>query len=306
MTHFGGGIGQRPGQFVEKRETEKTESSLVQTQAKMGMTAMILLLLDVIIGAIIIGEWLVVGTVLLFLGRWWLSVIIGDVYDYVPHTRHPQRDHTILIAFFTTLIVLVLWQGPALVSRVWFPIKFRYGYMYVGNLFRVVAPLWIRMILLLVVVSVGIFLYLLAFRMSVEISDPNWPPSYNQRDPVLGPWNPITNNRAAYEPLPPPKDEETMHRLRIEIPHEDTHGWAEYEFDFNLLRRVAKSMQGDVYNWSTRGLHSAADISMEQASEVLRELKHGGFIVYEYGDNDPRGGQLTEEGKALMQKLVNL
>lgn len=306
MTNFGGGIGQRPGQFVEKRESATTESDLVKKQAKIGVEALAWLIGLGVVAAIIIGEWLAVAAVLYLLCRWWYNLFLADPFQYLPNSRHPHRDRMILLGVFTLVIAAWLWQGPLLVARFWFPIKFRDGWMIMGN-FRVAAPLWARMVALLFVVVTAIFKYLLAVRMTVEISDPNWPPSYGQRDPGLGPWNPITNNRTPYEPLPKPQPESLpLQRLRVEVPHKENAGWAEYEFDFNLLRKVASAMNSGAYNWSTRGLRAAMDISADQASEVLRELKHGGFLVYEHGDNDPQGGQLTQSGRDLMQKLVNL
>lgn len=308
MGFFRGGIGE--GQKVIKTEGLESESKLVRDQSKIGAEALFAAAVYAIIIAILIGHWLALVLVLAWLVLQLYRAITCDIYAVFPHTYYPLWMRFSLGAVIASAMILWLWLGPSVVAFFWPPVYYVDGWMYMINFRTIPAPVWARTIAVILLSARAAFKYPLAYRMLVEILDPNWPPVYEQRDPDLGPWNPIQRNLGVVEAeaILKEADQDALpdQRLRVAVEHDDRPGWKEVEFDYNLMRRAARAITGTGRNWSNRDLRKVPGISANGASQILHQMEEGGLLAYPNGKNDPSGGMLTAKGEDLVDKLLDL
>jgi hypothetical protein len=296
------------GQRVTKQETYHSESYLVVQQALIGAGAMVTLLLAGIAIALIIGQVLVTAAGAAALLKVWLKVA------FMPRPQ-PSYDgewdrlRWAMIAGITGVLVLwVLLAEPLLIEPLWPSLRFRGGWMYWQGERVMRVALWVRGVMVLLIGGVASFALLLVYRMKTEVLDPNWPPVYMQRNPDLGPWDPVRQNLAPlpHELLQPEVVEVPPEMIRVEHGHQRRWVRDDIPADMELMQRIAHGALFSGVRWSRRELQSRYALSQNKAQAILQSMERAGFLDYPAGRNDPDGGTLTNEGRDFIENLLDV
>ena len=160
-----GGFGGRSRQIDIRRQDEKTEHRLPMLQT----------------GSLIVAGLLAISTMIL------LAILTGPIFGYVIisvlHVYFTIRAYVVFdkAGGLVVGVVLIAWLafGYQLLDKVWIPVRFD-------------LPGWILFIIYALSLPVFIGTSILLYRMTYEISDPNWPPPIEHRKPDAGPVFPGT------------------------------------------------------------------------------------------------------------------
>lgn len=300
MSNFYGGFGQ--GQKVIKREDTQHEANLPVRQARIGAKAAFFLVVLGFAAVLLIGEALLIGGGALLIMRLMVQVIRWEPPYSV---SNPKAVKTAMLGTLTGALAFWLWLvGPLAAERYWPGLRFRKNVMFVGDraLFTV-AP-WVRILAFAAICAVAAWQLLIIYRMKTEILDPNWPPTYGQRDPDLGPWDPTLGNVGFVE-----AEGETVRQrpdaLRLEIAKPNGLEMHDLPASKAALREIARAVEGTGRHWSRRDVEGLADLSKDRADALLSAMEAAGLLYYPGGRNHPSGASLTEEGRAFVDKLTS-
>lgn len=309
MTYNGwGGLGQ--GQRVTKREGPQSESWLVVRQALIGAAAIVALTVLLVMALLVVGRGaaIILGVIAAYKAA---AIILS--WEFKPTVREPYKWRLLALAILAAMLAIwLVWLGPTLVAQFWPDWRYINNRLWINGRSRLRITLWTRLFILIALAGLSVPLALLAIRMGSEIRDPNWPPVYQQRDPTLGPWNPVTQNTgemvltAVPEGQQEPDHHERENWMTLTIPHGDGNGVSRYKVPPRpLMSRIAREMQSGRRQWSVRGLSSIPGIGTDRAQMILGALENAGLIEYPQGRNDPGGGQLTAHGRQYISGLIN-